>query len=92
VALAGCVNEPENCPRAPSTTSAAENLPAVLLRQLTLETNVEMYPASGRAADALGTGYEMDHNVHLAIRAYQTAVKLDPTLSHASDRLKQLKQ
>jgi CubicO group peptidase (beta-lactamase class C family) len=57
-----------------------------------LETNVEMYPASGRAADALATAYEMDHNLPLAIRAYRTAVKLDPTLSHASDRLKQLKQ
>jgi hypothetical protein len=51
-----------------------------------------MYPASGRAADALGTAYEMDHNVPVAIRAYQTAVKLDSTVSHASDRLKQLKQ
>ena len=56
-----------------------------------LETNVEMYPASGKAADALGTAYEMDHNVPLAMRAYRTAVTLDPTLSHARDRLKQLK-
>src|SRR5206468_8013404 len=56
-----------------------------------LETNVEMYPASGKAADALGTAYEMDHNVPSAIRAYRTAVKLDPTLSHAKERLKQLK-
>jgi tetratricopeptide (TPR) repeat protein len=44
------------------------------------ETNVEMYPASGKAADALATAYELDHNVPLAIRAYQTAVTLDPTL------------
>jgi CubicO group peptidase (beta-lactamase class C family) len=58
----------------------------------TFETNVEMYPASGKAADALGTAYELDHNVPLAIRAYQTAVTLDPTLSHAKDRLKQLKR
>jgi Flp pilus assembly protein TadD len=57
-----------------------------------LETNVEMYPASGRAADALATAYETDHNVPLAIRTYRTAVTLDPTLSHAKDRLKQLKQ
>jgi CubicO group peptidase (beta-lactamase class C family) len=57
-----------------------------------LETNVEFYPASGKAADALGTAYEMDHNVPLAIRAYQAAVRLDPTLGHARDRLKQLKQ
>ena len=56
-----------------------------------LETNVELYPASGRAADALATAYEMDHNVPLAIRNYATAVTLDPTLSHARDRLKQLK-
>ena len=56
-----------------------------------LETNVEMYPASGRAADALATAYEMDHNVPLAIRTYRTAVALDPTLGHATDRLKQLK-
>jgi hypothetical protein len=33
----------------------------------------------------------MDHNVPLAIRHYETAVTLDPTLSHARDRLKQLK-
>jgi len=51
-----------------------------------------MYPASGRAADALATAYEMDHNLPLAIRTYRTAVTLDPTLSHARDRLKQLKQ
>jgi Beta-lactamase len=57
-----------------------------------LETNVEMYPASGKAADALGTAYEMDQNVLSAIRMYQTAVKLDPTLSHAKDRLQQLKR
>ena len=57
-----------------------------------LETNVEMYPASGRAADALATAYEMDHNVPLAMHAYRTAVTLDPTLSHARDRLKHLKQ
>jgi CubicO group peptidase (beta-lactamase class C family) len=57
-----------------------------------LETNVEMYPASGRAADALATAYEMDHNVPLAIRTYRTAITLDPTLSHARDRLTQLKQ
>jgi CubicO group peptidase (beta-lactamase class C family) len=57
-----------------------------------LETNVEFYPTSGRAADALATAYEMDHNLPLAIRTYQTAVTLDPTLSHARDRLKQLKQ
>jgi retinol-binding protein 3 len=56
-----------------------------------LETNVEFYPTSGRAADALATAYEMDHNLPLAIRTYQTAVTLDPTLSHARDRLKQLK-
>ena len=56
------------------------------------EANVEMYPASARAADALATAYEMDHNVPLAIHTYRTAVTLDPTLSHASDRLKQLKQ
>jgi tetratricopeptide (TPR) repeat protein len=57
-----------------------------------LETNVEMYPASGRAADALATAYEMDHNVPLAIRTYRTAITLDPTLSHATGRLKQLKE
>ena len=57
-----------------------------------LETNVEMYPASGKASDALATAYEMDHNVPLAIRTYRTAVTLDPTLSHATDRLNQLKQ
>jgi CubicO group peptidase (beta-lactamase class C family) len=57
-----------------------------------LETNVEMYSASARAADALGTAYEMDHNVPLAIRAYRTAVELDATLSHPKDRLKQLKE
>jgi CubicO group peptidase (beta-lactamase class C family) len=57
-----------------------------------LETNVEMYPASGKAADALATAYEMDHNVPLAMHAYRTAVTLDPTLSHARDRLKHLKQ
>jgi CubicO group peptidase (beta-lactamase class C family) len=57
-----------------------------------LETNVEMYPASGRAADALAAAYEMDHNVPLAIRTYRTAVKLDPTLSHPKDRLKELKE
>jgi hypothetical protein len=56
------------------------------------ETNVEMYPASGKAADALATAYEMDHNLSSAIRIYQTAVKLDPTLSHAKDRLQQLKR
>jgi len=56
------------------------------------ETNVEMYPASGKAADALATAYEMDHNVSQAIRMYETAVKLDPTLSHAKDRLQQLKR
>jgi CubicO group peptidase (beta-lactamase class C family) len=43
-----------------------------------LETNVEFYPTSGRAADALATAYEMDHNVKSAIPLYQTAVKLDP--------------
>ena len=57
-----------------------------------LETNVEFYPASAKAADALATAYEMDHNVPLAIRTYQRAITLDPTLSHAKDRLKQLKQ
>ena len=57
-----------------------------------LETNVEMYPASGKASDALATAYEMDHNVPLAMRGYRTAVTLDPTLSHARDRLKQLKR
>jgi hypothetical protein len=51
-----------------------------------------MYPASGKAADALATAYEIDHNVLLAIRMYETAVKLDPTLSHAKDRLQQLKR
>ena len=56
------------------------------------ESNVEMYPASGRAADALATAYEMDHNISLAIRTYETAVKIDPTLSHAKDRLEQLKR
>ena len=55
-----------------------------------LETNVEMYSASGRAADALATAYEMDHNLPLAMRAYRTAVTLDPRLNHARDRLKQL--
>jgi len=34
----------------------------------------------------------MDHNISLAIRTYQTAVKLDPTLSHAKDRLEHLKR
>jgi CubicO group peptidase (beta-lactamase class C family) len=57
-----------------------------------LETNIEFYPTSARAADALATAYEMDHNLPLAIRTYQTAVTLDPTLGHARDRLKQLKQ
>jgi len=57
-----------------------------------LETNVELYPASARAADALATAYEMDDNMPLAIRAYRAAVELEPTLSHAKDRLKQLKQ
>ena len=56
------------------------------------ESNVEIYPASGRAADALATAYEMDHNVPSARHAYRTAVTLDPTLSHARDRLKHLKQ
>jgi len=28
-----------------------------------LETNVELYPASARAADALATAYEMDDNM-----------------------------
>ena len=40
----------------------------------------------------LSQPYEMDHNVSLAIRTYQTAVKLDPTLIHAKDRLQQLKR
>jgi tetratricopeptide (TPR) repeat protein len=57
-----------------------------------LETAVEMYPTSGRAADALATAYEKDHRVSLAIRTYRTAVKLDPTLNHPKDRLKALKQ
>src|SRR5207253_10193646 len=57
-----------------------------------LETAVEMYPASGRAADALASAYEMDHNMSLAIRSYQSAIELDPMLNHARDRLKQLRQ
>jgi tetratricopeptide (TPR) repeat protein len=54
------------------------------------QLNVELYPASARAADALATAYEMDHNVAMAIRHYRAAVALDPELSHAVDRVKQL--
>jgi len=57
-----------------------------------LETNVEFYPDSARAADALAIAYEMDHNVALAIRTYSKAVTLDPALPHPKDRLKALKQ
>ena len=57
-----------------------------------LETAVEFYPRSGRAADALGTAYEMDHRLPLAIRSYQSAIEFDPTLNHARDRLKELQR
>jgi hypothetical protein len=50
------------------------------------------YPASGRAADALARAYEMDHKISSAIRMYETAVKLDPTLAHAKERLEHLKR
>lgn len=57
-----------------------------------LEFAVEIYPTSGTAADALGTAYETDHKLPLAIRSYQSAIALDPTLAHAKDRLKQLRR
>jgi CubicO group peptidase (beta-lactamase class C family) len=53
--------------------------------------NTREHPMSSNAFDSLGEAYWRNGNKDLAVISYQTAVKLDPTNSHAAEMLKELK-
>jgi len=53
--------------------------------------NTTEHPASSNAFDSLGEAYWRNREKDLAIKSYQTAVKLDPTNGHAVSRLRDLK-
>ena len=53
--------------------------------------NTTEHPASSNAFDSLGEAYRQNGEKTLAIRSYETAVKLDPTNGHAAAMLQELK-
>ena len=55
------------------------------------QLNTREHPMSSNAFDSLGEAYWRNGDKDLAINSYQTAVKLDPTNSHAAEMLKELK-
>ena len=55
------------------------------------EFNTIEHPTSSNAFDSLGEAYWRNGKKDLAIKSYQTAVKLDPTNGHAMSMLRDLK-
>jgi CubicO group peptidase (beta-lactamase class C family) len=53
--------------------------------------NTTEHPTSSNAFDSLGEAYSKNGEKDLAIKSYQTAVKLDPTNGHALSALRDLK-
>ena len=53
--------------------------------------NTTEHPTSSNAFDSLGEAYRTNGEKDLAIRSYQTAVKLDRTNGHAASMLRELK-
>jgi len=53
--------------------------------------NTAEHPTSSNAFDSLGEAYWRNGEKELAVKSYQTAVKLDPTNGHAASMLKELK-
>ena len=54
--------------------------------------NTTEHPESSNAFDSLGEAYARNGDKELAIRSYETAVKLDPANGHAAEELKKLKR
>jgi tetratricopeptide (TPR) repeat protein len=55
------------------------------------QLNTKEHPMSSNAFDSLGEAYWKSGDKDRAINCYQSAVKLDPANSHASEMLRQLK-
>jgi CubicO group peptidase (beta-lactamase class C family) len=53
--------------------------------------NTTEHPASSNAFDSLGEAYQQAGEKDLAIRSYQSAVRLDPANGHAAAMLRELK-
>jgi tetratricopeptide (TPR) repeat protein len=67
-----------------------ERRPADALAVFTL--NTEAYPTSANAHDSRGEALAATGDTSAAIRAYETAVRLDPALPGAADKLRALRR
>jgi Flp pilus assembly protein TadD len=54
--------------------------------------NVQEYPKSAHAYDSLGEAYLKMGQKDLAVRNYETSLRLDPTNQRAIDAIKELKK
>lgn len=54
--------------------------------------NVELYPSSGNVYDSLAEAYLNKGEIKMAIRNYETSLKLDPRNKNAEEKLRELRK